>query len=1472
MAMFLVIFLGWSSSGLNAQLSGSYTIDNTKSTSGSNFQSWSSFVSSLTGSGVGGAVSVKVMNNETLTSSLTLSAISGASSTNTITIDGNGNTLSASIGYEVLLFNGADYVTLENLTVENTSTNSYAMLIRFTNGSDYNTINKCTLQYSNRTTGTTSGGGYVWFSSSYTSPSSGTSWNGQNNTISNNLMRTLNSNSPGPSHAIADRGSSSYYSYQGSNNSFKGNTIENFYYYGIYMYNTNGDQADGNDISRKNAGTNRGYTSYLYGVYNYYSYSTDRSNIISNNNIHDLPYENASTSSGTSYLYGVYCYYNYGAGARPNKVENNTVNKCISSTYFYGIYAFRGNDFKIDGNTVSKNYNDGYYFYSIYPYYVSSLTVDANSVVDNENKGYYFYGIYPYYCTGSNNSASDNVVSRNNNSGSSGYTMYLLYLYNGSGTSNWMVERNKLTDNKAYGYTYSSIYAMYVYYYIKATVASNLIANNQCNSTNMCIYFYSPSSAYGKDIIQNTLYVDNANAQYTYNYAYGIYGGAYGDTRIYGNIVNFKNGYYTYPVYCYGSSANVKGIDYNSYYVNNFSGQYWYNPNGSGSDFNGWMNTGLPGSAEKYHDPKFNDIAKGDYKSNAFAAQNNVPASVAVADDLAMVARNATASDRGALESVLDIEGLSSSINLPDSVCSGYTFSADIKIKNNFVDTVKGFNVSFSVNNGAPVNEFVNASIATGDSATITFGKDVLLNDPGLTTVKVFVNVPDDKTSNDTFTFTTIVKPAPGGGVYTPSSSPTATIYQKGRPFDVTVINQPVIYDVNAPRIYSNSTYGNEWTASAYAEKADGSSVSGASVVAPNGSADLEVTFVTSDASLEDETITVVTKITDLTNGCDTLIKRNVLIYPSIDADFKYPAKICDGDAVLFENKSNVKSGGMEFFWNFGTGNAADTSNAPEPVFQFAGAGTYNVVLTAKTLPYGFVFYDTQSVVVNAIPTVAFEKKNACEGENLTFTNKTTPATASSKWDFGDGGTSTSANPTHKYAKAGTYSVTLNANLNGCVASLTQRVYQFDKPTAKWNLVSGTCDNENFVFENNSSISSGLAGSYWDFDDNGAVSTDLDAEHQFSTAGKKKVKLVMTSEFGCKDSLIKQIDVRESPKASFVSTAACSLTPTSFTNTTPDVAGTVANYAWNFGDGTTSSAKSPSKNWTALGPKTVILTVTLDNGCSQTISKDMNVLTQPKASFDAGDVCAGDPVIFVNNTTWPQGEISYNWDFGDNTSSTNSDPSKSYNVIQTTSYNVTLYAYIKGGCADSITQRVTVNEAPRTCDFTVTPDYSYAFFGIKAEPVDGSGVSGGQDNVDYTWIFEGGGSKQTKDKNAAINHEFQNDGTFKVTMRAKVRQTGCECTQTKTIVMNRAAAEGLAKSGVGVYPNPSEGMFNVAMTETIGSQVNLVVTTMSGQVVYSATEANNGLTSVNISDLASGVYMLTVTSENARVTQKITKQ
>jgi hypothetical protein len=354
--------------------------------------------------------------------------------------------------------------------------------------------------------------------------------------------------------------------------------------------------------------------------------------------------------------------------------------------------------------------------------------------------------------------------------------------------------------------------------------------------------------------------------------------------------------------------------------------------------------------------------------------------------------------------------------------------------------------------------------------------------------------------------------------------------------------------------------------------------------------------------------------------------------------------------------------------------------------------------------------------------------------------------------------------------------------------------------------------------------------------------------------------------------MIQVVEVRESPKTGFTNTPACSLTPTVFTNTTADVAGAVANYAWNFGDGSKSTTKSPSHSWSNLGPKKVTLLVTLDNGCKAEVSKDLSVLTQPKASFVASDVCAGDQVIFANNTTWPQGDISYNWDFGDNTYSTSSDPSKLYNIVQTTSYNVTLYAYIAGGCADSITQRVTINEAPRTCDFQSAPDYAHSFYGIRVEPVNASGVAGGQNNVDYTWIFATGGTLKSKDVNAAVSYDLQFDGEYEVTMKAVVRQTGCECSKTKKVVMNRAAVKDLQEVGVAVYPNPTSADIKVATSETFGANITVNVMSIEGKMVSSRTVANEGVMSLNTDGLSNGVYLVQVTSGSKQVTKKITVQ
>jgi PKD repeat protein len=441
----------------------------------------------------------------------------------------------------------------------------------------------------------------------------------------------------------------------------------------------------------------------------------------------------------------------------------------------------------------------------------------------------------------------------------------------------------------------------------------------------------------------------------------------------------------------------------------------------------------------------------------------------------------------------------------------------------------------------------------------------------------------------------------------------------------------------------------------------------------------------------------------------------------------------------------------------------------------------------------------------------------------------------------------------------------MTANLAGCIAKSQQRVYQFEKPKSAFTVVSGDCDNKDFVFANASSIGTGMIGSYWNFDD-GNVSTDQAPKHLFASSGNKQVKLVTTSEFGCKDSITKNVLVKESPKVSFLNGPACSLKPTEFTNTTPSVANAIASYLWVFSDGKSTKVESPNHAWGSLGPKTATLTITLDNGCSASRSKMLDVLIQPKAIFTAQDVCAGQPVVFNNGTTWAQGDISYEWDFSDNTGSTESDPTHAYNVGITTTYNVTLKARIAGGCMDSFTKQITINEGPKTCDFAATPDYAFGYYGMKFEPVNASGVAGAQGTVNYTWVIQNGGKQTTP----VAQHNFAKDGSYTVTMYAVTKSTGCECSITKQVLMNRAAAKNLETVGVAVYPNPAVGQFNVALTETFGTDVSIVMTSMTGAVVKVVKTSNNGLIQVDASDLSEGVYMVRVLSGNKVATQKIT--
>ncbi|MBS3913439.1 MAG: T9SS type A sorting domain-containing protein, partial [Bacteroidetes bacterium] len=190
-------------------------------------------------------------------------------------------------------------------------------------------------------------------------------------------------------------------------------------------------------------------------------------------------------------------------------------------------------------------------------------------------------------------------------------------------------------------------------------------------------------------------------------------------------------------------------------------------------------------------------------------------------------------------------------------------------------------------------------------------------------------------------------------------------------------------------------------------------------------------------------------------------------------------------------------------------------------------------------------------------------------------------------------------------------------------------------------------------------------------------------------------------------------------------------------------------------------------------------------------------------------------------------------------------------------YTVTLIASINGGCSDQVTKQITVNEGPKTCDFASETDYASSFFGMKMDAIDNNGVPMNQSGVTYTWVIEGGGNKA----GSSISHDFKKDGVYEVTMVARVDATGCECSRTRTVVMSRGAVEDLSSAGVSVFPNPNSGKFQIALTETFGSNVKVeVMSATGGATVQSINSQNTGLLSIDGGNLADGMYLVRVSS------------
>ncbi|MEA3496329.1 MAG: PKD domain-containing protein, partial [Bacteroidota bacterium] len=526
---------------------------------------------------------------------------------------------------------------------------------------------------------------------------------------------------------------------------------------------------------------------------------------------------------------------------------------------------------------------------------------------------------------------------------------------------------------------------------------------------------------------------------------------------------------------------------------------------------------------------------------------------------------------------------------------------------------------------------------------------------------------------------------------------------------------------------------------------------------------------------------TFVVKLLATSNlGCKDSTSQTIYIFPSPLANFSIidSQQCLNGNNFTFSNNSTINSGTMNYFWRFG-----DSNSTVLPNHSFAYDDTFFVRLIVTS---GLNCKDSteQTAYVFPSPSSNFSINDSqqCINSNyFLFTNSSTitKGTYSTSWDFGDGSNTTNYSPDHIYSSDDTFSVKLVLNSNlGCSDSILKTTYVFPNPVADFNINdTQQCFNtNNFVFTNTSTINTGTNTYLWNFGDT-LQSTLTNPSHAYAFDDTFNVKMITISNLGCKDSLNKINYVFPSPVPDFQindSIQCFNGHEFNFTNSSTINTGSM-NYLWRFGDGDTSALTSPTHTYAIDDTHNVEILITSNLGCQDSLTKSVYLFPSPVPNFvisDSQQCFNSNTFVFTNTSTINTGSQTYLWNFGDNDTSSQINPSHNYLTNDTFTVKLTINSNLN--CMDSISKTVYVFPSPQM-DFSVV-DSQQCFNEHHFVFTNSSSINSG--NMSYEWLFGDGDTSFT----THTDHNYTYDDTFLVKLKA-TSGLACQDSVTKPIYL-----------------------------------------------------------------------------------------
>lgn len=1096
--------------------------------------------------------------------------------------------------------------------------------------------------------------------------------------------------------------------------------------------------------------------------------------------------------------------------------------------------------------------NGGPYF-AVSLYYQSGVWNSRWTFENNDIRDFNLYGVYAIF-TGFDTFRGNRIRRSTRNYNSTFYGM--LFSSGGKGTiceNNWVYDMFGAQGTNGSGVVYGIYFAspQPANWSEAPIIRNNIIHVNKTSSTTYALFL--SCTTFGR-VYHNTIVTEHVN--YTGGTNFGLYtANCSNETQeIYNNIVdmsgnvsNYKVGFYfvqSRPTAIFSNNNGLRAVGggttyhgYSATFYTSFAD--WQNADGRAYDQN-----------STNADPMFTNRAP----ANPNLLPNSVDhdglgrgLSAWVPTDINGQSRSTSNPDPGAYEYNIDVRVTNVFTN-KSLYCQNEIDSVRVTLANFSAINIPTLNIQYyvrnSAGNGTLITENRTVNLAPGNSTTLWFNTKYQFVTAGQNTIVTRI-----RGKQDSLTRVVDVGTAPVGAEIA-QGSPFNGQFRGGSVAepDIVAYGDRIRYSLTPAPGFPSSTFGSSWAISELEMRTlTGTGVlsSDTSTLLPNSTRNGSLDFTPSQ-SVTDNTYRVRMRLINLANGCNApSIERIVFVAPRPVADFSV-ASACLGDRNAFVNLSQVSSGSLSHVWHFGDG---DSSTLTNPMHRYAQPGTYTVRLLTRT-NFGYIDTISKQATVYRLPDADFAFSNVCQGTAMPFTNNTVSYGGNPvyTWMFGDGNTSNVRDPRHNYSSPGVYQVTLSVNDNGCVGQKSSWVTYSPTPVADFSFMGGSCEGDMVSFNNASSISTGSFGMLWDFGDGGS-SVQMNPEYAYMSAGDFNVKLTVKSEFGCNADKTLVVSVKENPRPAFTNSDPCSGAPVNFTNGTTGPAGSTLNYMWDFGDGNTSTAQNPVHTFGSPDRYNVKLRAVASNGCTNEIMQVVGTGVRPQAAYSVpAEQCQGTPFNFINNTLSFGEGVSFMWEFGDGSSSTDANPVKNFTNLG--DFSVRMTATTTGGCIDSASGSVKVKEVPSSV-FTVESNKD----GNGTILIKPSVSNDGQ----YVWKL---GTVATSNSPTQFTHRFFGSGLFRITLNRT--KDGCSSTSFEDVRIDLTSVAGVDGSGVftSLFPNPTNGKVVMALNGVDANDVNITVTDIRGRILNSVpvSAKSAGEISIDLSDLPGGVYLVNAVS------------